>query len=300
MPELMELERPEIESPESEPPEPNVPEELSTVSPELSSFFPSVAAASESMLLLDFDGTLAPFRVDPSKVRPWTGVTDLLNSIQEIGRTRLAILTGRPALEVSERIALHTPLEIWGLHGAERLFSNGQMEEDELLPEQQEALDAARNKIHATHLKLGLRIEEKRNSIAFHWRGKSRHSILSARQQTGELLHPFTRVTGMQLLEFDGGIELRAGHNKGDAVRSLLNESQSDTPVAYLGDDSTDEDAFRALAGRGLGVLVRRDWRPTAAQAWLRPPQQLRRFLATWLQMLQPVGRLTQSRDVSL
>ena len=62
--------------------------------------------------------------------------------------------------------------------------------------------------------------------------------------------------------EFDGGIELRAAsRNKGDAVRTILSELEPDTPVAYLGDDETDEDAFLALSERGLRVLVRRDWR---------------------------------------
>jgi len=260
---------------------------------EVSEFLRSVAAASESMLLLDFDGTLAPFRVDPSTVRPWAGVRELLEGIQSTERTRIAIVTGRPAIEVSRLIELPIPLEIWGLHGAERLFPDGQIDEDELLPQQREALAEARDNIHATRLMLDLRVEEKRNSVAFHWRGKSAHSICSAQKRTTDLLSPFSQVAGMQLMHFDGGIELRAGRNKGDAVRLMMKELGSDAPVAYLGDDTTDEDAFRAVSGldgetRGLGVLVRREWRPTAARVWLRPPQELRSFFAAWRQMLQP------------
>ena len=260
---------------------------------EVSEFLRSVAAASESMLLLDFDGTLAPFRVDPSTVRPWAGVRELLEGIQSTERTRIAIVTGRPAIEVSRLIELPIPLEIWGLHGAERLFPDGQIDEDELLPQQREALAEARDNIHATRLMLDLRVEEKRNSVAFHWRGKSAHSICSAQKRTTDLLSPFSQVAGMQLMHFDGGIELRAGRNKGDAVRLMMKELGSDAPVAYLGDDTTDEDAFRAVSGldgetRGLGVLVRREWRPTAARVWLRPPHELRSFFAAWRQMLQP------------
>jgi hypothetical protein len=46
----------------------------------------------------------------------------------------------------------------------------------------------------------------------------------------------------------------------------------------------TDEDAFKALKNRGLSVLVRNEFRPTAADVWIQPPQGLLDFLAEWLQ----------------
>ncbi|MBU1936081.1 trehalose-phosphatase, partial [bacterium] len=53
--------------------------------------------------------------------------------------------------------------------------------------------------------------------------------------------------------------------------------------VAYLGDDLTDEDAFRVLKGKGLGVLVRPEFRPTTADLWLQPPDDLIEFLKNWI-----------------
>jgi trehalose-6-phosphatase len=53
--------------------------------------------------------------------------------------------------------------------------------------------------------------------------------------------------------------------------------------IAYLGDDRTDEDAFHALRGRGLTVLVRDQPRPTLAEVQLRPPQELIQFFRDWL-----------------
>lgn len=264
-----------------------IPEELRAASPRIDGFFQSLAVANESMLLLDFDGTLAPFRVDPSKVRPWSGVTELLGRIHERARTRLAIVTGRTAEDVTLLLGLQPPVEIWGLHGAERLYPDGQVEREELLVHQQEALRMARDRVHSARMGMALRVEEKWNSIAFHWRGKRPQTVHSARQRTYKLLRGFADGAGMQLLEFDGGIELRAGRDKGDVVRLLLQGSGPDMPVAYLGDDATDENAFAALPRQGLGVLVRPVWRPTAAQVWLRPPGQLLRFLKTWLQTLK-------------
>jgi trehalose-phosphatase len=70
--------------------------------------------------------------------------------------------------------------------------------------------------------------------------------------------------------------------DKGRAVLWLLGtlglEGPGVVPV-YLGDDVTDEDAFRALAGRGLGVLMAEPARPSAADYRLRSVEEVRRFL---------------------
>jgi trehalose 6-phosphate phosphatase len=263
--------------------------ELRSTDARLDDFLALVAASDQSALLLDFDGTLAPFRIDPSKVKPWAGVTKLLDDIQRTGRTRIAIISGRPARDVVLQLGMPRPPEIWGLHGAERMLPNGRIDTDDLLPQQQAVLEAAKGVLRTGGLtsRPGLRLEEKWNAIAVHWRGKPEQSAKIARQQMCTILSPFAGEAGMKLLQFDGGVELRAGRDKGGAVHLLLSEMQSDAPVAFMGDDITDEDAFLALAGRGLSILARRDWRPSAAQLWLRPPVQLRSFLSGWLRVLQ-------------
>ena len=92
----------------------------------------------------------------------------------------------------------------------------------------------------------------------------------------------------MSLLAFDGGVELRPREpNKGSVVRSLLGAQKPPAAFAFLGDNRTDEDAFvavrEAMRGRSaLSVLVRPEWRPTAADVWLRPPEELLEFLQAW------------------
>jgi trehalose-phosphatase len=72
------------------------------------------------------------------------------------------------------------------------------------------------------------------------------------------------------------------GRDKGDAVREVLAGRPEGAACAYLGDDLTDEDAFAALDGRGLGVLVSHVPRGTRAHAWVRPPVGVLTFLHRW------------------
>jgi trehalose 6-phosphate phosphatase len=257
--------------------------------PRMQEFLKTVRRADRSALFLDFDGTLAPFRIDPAMVQPWSGVPRLLDQIEKEGRTRIVVITGRPAKDVASQLPIRFGLEIWGLHGAERMLPDGHIERQPLLVTEDSALAGARKAIEEAGIvdELKLRLEEKANAIVVHWRGHSPQAIRMAQEQTVALLNPFASGTGLKVLQFDGGVELRAGRNKGDAVRELLRDLPHDAPVAYLGDDITDEDAFTALEGRGLGIMIRREWRPTKAQVWLRPPVGLRRLLRDWLSAVQ-------------
>ena len=129
------------------------------------------------------------------------------------------------------------------------------------------------------------RVEFKTGAVAIHWRGLDEATVAATRSQILLGWLPIAQSTPMELLDFDGGIEMRMpGRDKGDAVRTILDEIGPQVPVAYLGDDITDERAFLALGTRGLTVLVRPEWRKTAAAVWIRPPEGLLDFLTRWLQ----------------
>ena len=100
-------------------------------------------------------------------------------------------------------------------------------------------------------------------------------------------------MDGLGLLEFESGLELRVGRDKGGAVEAILSEADTDAPVAFLGDDLTDEAGFRAVrqaGNRGLSVLVREKNRETDADIWLRPPAELKGFLRRWVQAMSGYG----------
>ena len=76
-----------------------------TAEAKVKAFFSAFAHANHALLLLDYDGTLAPFRLDRFKARPWAGVRELLNRIQDPDQsaitTKIIFFTGRPAVEVA-------------------------------------------------------------------------------------------------------------------------------------------------------------------------------------------------------
>ena len=251
-------------------------------------FFSKFEDGNNPLLLLDYDGTLASFRMNRFVARPWAGVPELLTRIQRHGRTRIAVITGRPAIEIAPLLGLDTPVEVWGLHGAERLYDDGRRELEAADGKTRKKLDELRDLLRRDSF--GGLLEDKQNAVVMHWRGASPHRAALIEKKTRELFEPETRVNGLRLLEFEAGLELRAGRDKGGAVDAILAEAGADSPVAFLGDDLTDEAAFRAVnavGARGLSVLVRRARRETAAAVWLRPPQEVRAFLARWAEMVK-------------
>ena len=85
---------------------------------------------------------------------------------------------------------------------------------------------------------------------------------------------------------FNGGLELRLSNiSKASAIEEVMQRAGKESVVAFLGDDLTDEDAFAALDGRGLTVLVRPEYRETRAQVWLKPPGEMLAFLTRWKQI---------------
>lgn len=245
-------------------------------------------AAAPPVLLLDYDGTLADFRVDRFKARPWAGVPQLLARIQRQGRTRIAVITGRPPHEIAPMLGLDQPIEVWGLHGADRLHPDGRRVMEDAPPAARAELDALRE--HLRRDALGGLFEDKANAAVMHWRGHAPARARQIEERTRRLFEPLAQLEGLALLEFEAGLELRAGRDKGGAVREILREASPGAAVSYLGDDLTDEGAFVAVnqaVGPHLSVLMRRRWRKTAADVWLRPPADLRDFLARWKQVVE-------------
>ena len=244
-------------------------------------FMRTVAKAPLSLLLLDYDGTLAPFSVDRQQALPYPGLRDLLQQIMKTGRTRLVIVTGRDAREIGPLLAVQPGPEVWGAHGLQRLRTDGTCEMPKIPPYVAGVLDEAKRWLGYQGLQNLAEI--KPGSIAVHWRALQETDAIELRGRILVGWFPIAERGFLKLLEFDGGLEMRMPDmDKSRAVRTLLAEVGPGVPAAYLGDDATDEHAFRALGQSGLTLLVRSMPRRTSAHVWLRPPEELLDFLSRW------------------
>jgi trehalose 6-phosphate phosphatase len=191
------------------------------------------------------------------------------------------IVSGRWIRDLLPLLTLRRLPEIWGSHGWEKLRFDGEYQMAQLNETALKALIDVDQWVPQIEL-AGGRCERKPGSLAVHWRGLALEHVAQVRRVVFE---NWSRPGTHQALvwrDFDGGIELRApGRHKGYAVEEVLH-SVGKACAAYLGDDLTDEDAFKAIAGKGLSVLVRPQYRSTAARLWLRPPHDLLDFLARW------------------
>lgn len=249
---------------------------------DVDAFFARLSKTRSRLLMLDYDGTLAPFDADPAHASPYPGVIPLLDRIVEASGTRLVIVSGRWTRDLVPLLGLRHMPEVWGSHGWERLRPGGDYETAQIAPGALSALVNADDWIHAIEA-LGARCERKPAGVAFHWRDLDKRRVEEIRSGIYARWIEHALSEDLDWHDFDGGIELRApGRNKGDVVRTLAGEAGPNAALAYFGDDQTDEQAFEAAGPNDLTALVRPRWRATAAKLWLRPPQDLLEYLRRW------------------
>jgi len=210
-------------------------------------------------LFLDLDGTLAPIEATPDAVRFCDRRSALLARLEDAMDGALAILSGR-TLEDIERILGDRPRAVAAVHGLVRRASDGSLIRLPANP----GLERAREILRPlTKARAGLLLEDKDLSLAVHYRGAP-----GAADAVREAVERLAVEEGLARQDGDMVTELRtAGPDKGDAMRAFLAQPPfaGRRPV-MVGDDLTDEHAFRAALNLGgFGILVGPP-RPTAAR----------------------------------
>jgi trehalose 6-phosphate synthase/phosphatase len=234
-------------------------------------------------LFLDYDGTLAPIVEHPRQARLGPGMRAALADCAARPDTKVAIVSGRALADVRERIDV-PGLAFAGNHGLE-IEAPGI--EPMLHPDLPHFADRARELDRALRRirEPGVWVEEKGASLTVHYR--QAHPVDHA--DIAERARALIREAGFQAREGLCAVEARPpiGWDKGRAVLHLLRAR--DGPawsegvcVVYVGDDDTDEDAFRALLGLGITFRVGRAERLTLAARRL-PDLEAVETLLRWL-----------------
>jgi len=245
-------------------------------------FFSDFNKIKKKILLLDFDGTLSPFTPDRDNAAPYPAVPSYLDKIISFPQNRVIIISGRTIKDIKRLMPLKNNVEIWGCHGLERLTARGEYFIKDIPDKTKKYLefviDWSRQNWYENMTEI------KPSSVALHLRGLTNDISMKLKNKAENMLKPQLNKSDLLFTYFDGGIEIRSpGINKGHAVAEILKDYETDFIMAYLGDDLTDEDAFKVLKGRGLSVLVRNEYRETLADLWLTPPDDLYYFLEQWM-----------------
>lgn len=244
-------------------------------------------AGKRPAVFLDYDGTLTPI-----VARPDLAVLgeEMRRTVAELaGLCTVAVVSGRDRADVAGLVGLNG-LVYAGSHGFDIAGPGGFHREYEAAAKYLPALDEAERRLRQTVGDIdGVIVERKRYAIAVHYR-------LVAPDDVGEVERGFDAVAasipalrktlGKKVFE----LRPRLDWNKGTAVLWLISALGLDGPDVtpfYIGDDDTDEDAFVALSGRGIAILVAERPQPTAASYTLASPKAVGEFLRRLVAILR-------------
>jgi trehalose 6-phosphate phosphatase len=248
-------------------------------------FWARIALPEQCLLMVDYDGTLAPFSVDIARARPWEDSERLLLRIARSG-TQVAVISGRPIASLSLLMEV-TELTLIGEHGWESWTRKADLFQHPLSREAAARLREMAREVERTSWARVL--EEKRASVAIHTRGLARAEAEEAMAAFRRWSQPGVDDGVLHVQPINGGLETRArGRHKGDAVRDLIEAAHPEILPIYLGDDITDEDAFQALGAQGFSIRVGADDRPSHARFRLDSPKEVAEFLKRWVGMVAP------------
>jgi trehalose 6-phosphate phosphatase len=245
--------------------------------------FDAALAGRRPAVFLDYDGVLSPI-VD----RPEDAVMtrEMRRTVSELAaRCPVCVVSGRDRSVVQRLMGLDD-LIVAGSHGFDIWHpERGTLEHDAASGYEDlvaGVTDTLRTELGGVP---GVSVEPKRASVAVHFRLAAAEDARRVQELVDRLLAERPgelKVTpGKKVLE----VQPRLDWDKGAAVGYLLEVlglTGDDVVPIYLGDDVTDEDAFRVLRGRGVGVYVGDQaelGRETAAAFTVDAPDQVRELL---------------------
>lgn len=227
---------------------------------------------------LDFDGTLSPIARTPAQAKIPAQAKSVLKALAATKRFKVAIVSGRAMDDIQKLVGLKN-LIYAANHGLE--IRGPKLKLSVALPQ---GYSAALKKIKRVLIRdtagiKGIVLEDKGVGLALHYR-------LAANKDLALIKNIFNRAVRAYVSDglvrvsyskkaFEAGP--RINWDKGLAVLWLLRRFKSAVPV-YIGDDTTDEDAFRRLKFTGLTAVVGKA-RRSKAQYYLEDTKEVTGFL---------------------
>lgn len=218
-----------------------------------------IADASGLVLCVDFDGTLAPIETDPDAPEITPENRRVLEGLRDHDRVRVAVVSGRALNDVRERVGIGG-IAYAGNHGLE-LHRGGSTTVHPVAAKRRDRLEQIHEHLEERLAPIeGVSIEDKGVTLTVHFRRAPEEDVPRVEEAVDEAIERFgddrIRCTGgKQILELRPAVRW----HKGMAVSMLTADQPDDWPPIYIGDDTTDESAFRAVTPDGIAIHVGRD-----------------------------------------
>ena len=245
------------------------------------------------MLFFDYDGTLTPIEATPQRALLSPQTRQVLKDLAGFTACSLVIISGRALADLKKKVGLEGIAYV-GNHGLE-IEDRDFHFEDPVPADFLSTLKTIQEKIRKRLAPIdGILIEDKGLTLSVHYRLANALKEPVIRDIVEEICSPFQirhkiRIDrGKKVLELKPALDW----NKGKAVLWLLHKralSQGAGGVfaVYVGDDVTDEDAFKALQNKGATVFVGEPG-PSHAQYYLKNPGEVVEFLNRLRTILKP------------
>lgn len=272
--------------------------------PSALSVFEEIMSASQGkqiVVFLDYDGTLSPIVEDPDRAFMTNEMRDAVKGVAKYFPT--AIVSGRSRAKVSGFVRL-SELYYAGSHGMDirgptKGHKQGRENQTVICQPAREFLPTI-NEVYKTLIEKikhipGAKVENNKFCLSVHYRCVEEKNWGELGDQVKSIMKGYQQLRltqGRKVIEIRPTIKW----DKGNALEFLLEslgyaESNDIFPI-YIGDDRTDEDAFKVLRrkGQGLGILVSKTPKETNASCSLKEPSEVMDFLTRlvgWKQQSQ-------------
>ena len=236
------------------------------------------------ILFLDYDGTLAPIAQSPQEAVLPKENKDLLRSLAKAPGCQVVVISGRALADVKAMVGIQE-IDYIGNHGWEIEGPHIRFE-TLLAPQVTAALEQIKYELEAKLSTIeGAFVEDKGTTLSVHYRLVAPQKVFLVKRIFNKASLPFRRQnkiktgSGKKVLEIRPFLEW----DKGKAALWFLRRQElicgeGNVLPVYVGDDATDEEAFRALKAKGIAVLVGRGQK-SHAQYYLESPEAVTEFL---------------------
>lgn len=245
-----------------------------------------IAGAEAVLIGFDYDGTLTPIVEKPGWALLPERTSALLKSLASRDRYYPAVISGRSLTEIRELVEL--PEIIYaGNHGLELTGPSLQFLHPEAI-RARPVIEKLGQEIE-TQLKEidGTQVEDKGLTISIHFRRVNRKDLDRTLKIIKDATRSSLRKREVNVTFGKKVIEIRppVNWNKGNIITWLQGEISRKTggeqvlPI-YIGDDRTDEDAFRAIAEDGITIRIGKSGEKSRAQYYIEGVEEVREFIS--------------------